>query len=422
MTSDYYVFVSDTPFTSADLSTTLSQSGVSNYYHSGFSGPTSSAGATSVNINRTGRYLRVQLTGTNSLALAEVQVWSQAAKLEWLVTDQLGTPRIAADKTGTLAGVSRHDYLPFGEDLSVGRSTVAGYSTADGVRQKFTDKERDNESGLDYFGARYYASMQGRFTSVDPVFVRLSRLNDPQRWNLYGHARENPIKYLDPDGRDLVPTNDQSAAQLKADFEMVMHKAEMANIKVVAGKNVGIIDPGAIDLNTASRAYRGLLEVIKPGITRNYSTATAGQDVVLADGSKRNVGSGATFVSSDDPTRIDIYVPDTDAPKVWGEDGRTPIKEPRFMVTAHEIFGESACGGGQCAVNAENEIRDDIGLPRRSGSDHEPLRNEIHPPLTIPPTEVNIAGSETPIPVQDYQPTNLQPGMRPIRGLIKPNQ
>ncbi len=43
------------------------------------------------------------------------------------------------------------------------------YGAADGVRQKFTSKERDNETGLDYFLARYYGSTAGRFMSIDPL-------------------------------------------------------------------------------------------------------------------------------------------------------------------------------------------------------------------------------------------------------------
>jgi RHS repeat-associated protein len=70
---------------------------------------------------------------------------------------------------------SRHDYLPFGEEiggtqvgLKGGRSAGQMYVTGS-LRQKFTGQERDAESGLDYFLARCYASGQGRFTSVDPL-------------------------------------------------------------------------------------------------------------------------------------------------------------------------------------------------------------------------------------------------------------
>jgi YD repeat-containing protein len=45
---------------------------------------------------------------------------ASGADVKWLVTDQLGTPRMVADRTGSLAGVKRHDYLPFGEELFAG--------------------------------------------------------------------------------------------------------------------------------------------------------------------------------------------------------------------------------------------------------------------------------------------------------------
>ena len=67
---------------------------------------------------------------------------------------------------------ARYDYLPYGEEIGAtigGRSGVSGYGGADSTKQKFTSKERDSESGLDYFLARYYSGAQGRFTSVDPL-------------------------------------------------------------------------------------------------------------------------------------------------------------------------------------------------------------------------------------------------------------
>jgi RHS repeat-associated protein len=128
---------------------------------------------------------------------------------------------MVADKTGSLSGIKRHDYLPFGEELfagSGGRTTAQGY-LADGVRQKFTQKERDVETGLDYFLARYYSSVQGRFTSPDEftggpdelyAFVDDAADNptfyadpaNPQTLNKYQYAYNNPLRYVDADGHD----------------------------------------------------------------------------------------------------------------------------------------------------------------------------------------------------------------------------
>jgi RHS repeat-associated protein len=70
-----------------------------------------------------------------------------------------------------------------------------------------TGKERDTESGLDYFGARYYASSMGRFMSPDPGGVAFSDPSSPQSWNLYSYVQNNPLTNIDPDGHDCVTNN-----------------------------------------------------------------------------------------------------------------------------------------------------------------------------------------------------------------------
>ncbi len=116
--------------------------------------------------------------------------------------------------TDSSGGVKRRfDYLPFGEDLLAGiggRTTAMGYNDGTTVQQpdktsmKFTGKERDAESGLDYFGARYFSAAQGRFTSPDwsaaPEPIPYADLNDPQTLNLYGYVRNNPVARPDLDG------------------------------------------------------------------------------------------------------------------------------------------------------------------------------------------------------------------------------
>jgi RHS repeat-associated protein len=125
-------------------------------------------------------------------------------QLQWLVQDHLGSTRMVVDRSGSLGGVRRHDYLPFGEQLGSGvgiRSASIGYG-GDSVRQKFTGKERDDEIGLDYFLARYHSSVQGRFTSVDPENAGADPAL-PQTWNGYSYAINNPITYSDPDGQKV---------------------------------------------------------------------------------------------------------------------------------------------------------------------------------------------------------------------------
>lgn len=122
----------------------------------------------------------------------------------WLISDHLGTPRMLADRTGSLAGVRRRDFMPFGEEVGAGvggRTTAHGYSQPDGVRQQFTGAERDAETGLDFMQARYYGSTLGRFTSVDPLMAS-AKLGNPQTWNRYTYALNNPLRYIDPSGEE----------------------------------------------------------------------------------------------------------------------------------------------------------------------------------------------------------------------------
>ncbi len=75
------------------------------------------------------------------------------------------------------------------------------------VETSFTGKERDAESGLDNFGARYNASSLGRFMTPDwaakPVTVPYAKFGDPQTLNLYAYVENGPLNRIDPDGHIL---------------------------------------------------------------------------------------------------------------------------------------------------------------------------------------------------------------------------
>jgi RHS repeat-associated protein len=176
------------------------------------------------------------------------------------------------DETGNLANMKRHDYLPFGEELiapTSGRSAAQGYAGGDAVRQQFTQKERDNETGLDYFLARYYSSIQGRFTSVDPFNIALEKqqaaelnqeraetlfnayLSQPQQWNRYSYAINNPLLYVDPDGEAIQLSND------KDERERQMHVLREA-VGAEAGAYL-YVNPGA-NADGSANYYVGIRE------------------------------------------------------------------------------------------------------------------------------------------------------------------
>jgi RHS repeat-associated protein len=139
----------------------------------------------------------------------------------FLTTDALGSTRLVTGASGQVK--SRRDYLPFGEEISSViawgvRNSIPGYSATDGQRNRFTSKERDDESGMDYFIARYYSGAQGRFTSPDEFAggpdefwvlgsgdsqaqaLPYASLTEPQSLNKYQYCYNNPLRYTDIDG------------------------------------------------------------------------------------------------------------------------------------------------------------------------------------------------------------------------------
>ena len=130
----------------------------------------------------------------------------QPTGTHYLMADHLGSTRLVMDASGNV--VSRHDYLPFGEEINAnvsGRTTAMKYVLNDDLTQRFTGKERDSETGLDYFGARYLSGAMGRFTSPDNQ--KFSEKTDPQSWNLYLYTGNNPLNRIDPTGENWFQVN-----------------------------------------------------------------------------------------------------------------------------------------------------------------------------------------------------------------------
>ena len=92
-------------------------------------------------------------------------------------------------------------YQGIGQANSFNASGLRPCVCDEGRRSRSTSKERDAETGLDYFGARYFSGAQGRFTSPDAPFAGQDR-NNPQSWNLYSYGLNNPLRFIDPSGHD----------------------------------------------------------------------------------------------------------------------------------------------------------------------------------------------------------------------------
>jgi RHS repeat-associated protein len=109
----------------------------------------------------------------------------------YYATDQIGSTRIVTDDPGAVVYAAAHD--PYG---GIQKTWTSAYDPA----LKFSGKERDTESGLDYFGARYYDHSLYRFLSVDPVSDVSRAYYNPQLWNRYAFCRNNPLSFIEIGG------------------------------------------------------------------------------------------------------------------------------------------------------------------------------------------------------------------------------
>jgi RHS repeat-associated protein len=120
--------------------------------------------------------------------------------LHYYLNDPLGTRRAQTDSSGALEQTCAS--LPYGDGLACTNSTLSP------TENHFTGKERDTESGNDYFDARYYSSSMGRFMSPDwsakEEPVPYAKLDDPQSLNLYSYVLNNPLIRFDDDGHEII--------------------------------------------------------------------------------------------------------------------------------------------------------------------------------------------------------------------------
>jgi len=174
-------------------------------------------------------------------------------------------------------------------------------------------KERDTESGLDYFGARYYASNMGRFMSPDWSVkaepVPYAKLDNPQSLNLYGYVLNNPLSKADPDGHAWCPACTKFLTALGNTFQVktsvgsgVQVSGSMLGAKVTAGastKTVTTYTPfGSKPTDQKSVTETGIqAQIGTAAFTKLTNTTTVGAD---QDAGTLGVkgGTAATSLSS----------------------------------------------------------------------------------------------------------------------------
>jgi len=152
-------------------------------------------------------------------------------------SDHLKTASVITDSAGNIK--SESDYYPWGGELQ--------FVNNDSNHYKFTGKERDSESGLDYFGARYYSNGLGRFISADwsatPIPVPYADFGDPQSLNLYSYVRNIPSSLTDADGHQS-----RSSAREKAwkQEQALVQRTGQGTRNWTAGEKAELIRTGRV--------------------------------------------------------------------------------------------------------------------------------------------------------------------------------
>jgi RHS repeat-associated protein len=285
--------------------------------------------------------------------------------IHYYFSDDLGSHAVIQSGTTCEQDI---DYYPYG-------GVEHDYCPGVAQNYKFTGKERDAESGLDNFGARYDASSLGRFMTPDwaakPTAVPYAHYGNPQSLNLYSYVNNNPTTFGDPDGHevDLTGTDKDKLAEQqrlaanasKTDKNGVKESSLFKQTTDKNGKTTLTVDKKAAAAYEGqhSAGYNLLTGAIdaKPTITvqmSNFDSYTSAADT------KGNV----TVNLNRNESQIDIISP------LRGFNGEK-IPNPFNIIAGHEVLGHAypKIGGWDSseknAREVENELRQEQGLPLR---------------------------------------------------------
>jgi RHS repeat-associated protein len=240
------------------------------------------------------------MDGSGTMAWAHTNVWAGGqliatysavtdssgqpdGALHFYLNDWLGTRRAQTDYAGVLEQTCSS--LPFGDQESC---------TPLPTEQLFTGKERDTESGNDYFGARYYASTTGRFLSPDPL---AGERTNPQSLNRYTYGLNNPLVNTDPTGMYVCDDSWDCTSQNDKNFAKGLAAAQDAAN--------GLKDQYGDDSDEYKNAQRAIDSYGAQGVDN-------GVDVKFADTSRGDAQTAVSGVAgqktADNPTGQNIEV------------------------------------------------------------------------------------------------------------------
>jgi RHS repeat-associated protein len=290
-------------------------------------------------------------------------------------SDWLGTERARTTLNGSQCETTVN--LPFGD----GQATSG---TCDPSPNHFTGKQRDSETGLDYFGARYYGSNIARWMSPDwaakPTSVPYAEFGDPQSLNLYGYVRDNPLNRFDPDGHYEV---NPSGCDKQKHPEKCQKKYDKANerFEEARKKDLNSKDP-RVRAAAAAAAYGD--PGTKNGVHVGFADLSHGGpqgEPIKGDVKPFNSGAGKLI---DIQVRVDINLDGTSLQETIAHEGTHVGDEIRFLTSYNFATGkyDSTTGAALTVEFTEfNAYRAGAGVEQEHGfgpHDVNKIINFIH--------------------------------------------
>lgn len=269
------------------------------------------------------------LVGLLVMALLAIAPVRATEVLTYIHNDVAGNPVAATDQNGVVRW--RESYRPYGE------RTVNAPAAA-GNRQFFHGKAIDPDTGLSYFGARYYDPVVGRFMGVDPRHFDENNLHS---FNRYAYANNNPYRFVDPDGRSPF-----DVGLLLYDLGSLAHALYQGNGVGEAAIGVGLSVVGVISpvpgTGVALKAARAAEHAVEAGRAANELGHVVQEVGFAAKGGLTEARAARDALSAElAPLK-----------------GKAPATVTGgYNVKTGEVAAR-ACGGGKCA---ESHVVDALG-------------------------------------------------------------
>jgi len=258
--------------------------------------------------------------------------------------DHLGSTRAVTDEAGLPVGTWK--YYPFGAEA---------HATGEpGPRMKFTGHERDAVAGLDYMLARYYGAGLSRFLSTDPA-SRSAAVRNPQSWNRYTYALNNPVLLVDPDGEAArIFIDNQTTGSTRSSFNET---------------NAAVRVQRTFDKAGADAAVR----VGKPGLMDKIGAALKGDTIHVV--------------------RVVDKAPATEPAKVQGAIAHTGGGLPTEVHTDKTPSDNAATPQNERSIAVSNaaahEVGHDLGLSDNQNTSQDVMTTNVTPTSQTTPKDFN---------------------------------